>query len=527
MLGRFVSARIKAAEQAVGCGRLDEALRLALADDLSGQARIHKVLDQVARGLFDRAEHHFKADRFTEALEDLSKAEAAGCDRTKSADLRTIVQAADEERDRNRQSRADRLQAAQDRIAAGSLRAARDILLKASQADPKADRLQAEVEDREARVARLLHEVADHSEQACWAAAVQRLAEARKLHAKNDDLARWEKHIADRVVSEALQALHTGRLSAVTELLHVLGGVGESHPGKNELAAVLKHISLATADLRNGRFENARRSLMAATHIVPGAAWLQTACDQLRECDELVTQLHGGPLGLLQQSDVGPSAPVAQLGDTVATVFASPGTVDSDLPTRLLMWVDGAGSYLILRGSTAWIGRAVGRSPADIPLMADLSEQHAQVARSGDDYFLVAGRNVNVGGKNMRQKLLQDGDRIILGKRAKMVFKVPSRKSASAVLDLSDSAKMPNDVRRVILFDRFVTVSRNQSAHVVVQTAGEPLVLFERDSKLWIKLRDCPANQAPTQVVLGQTIEMAGVSLMIEEWKSPRDGLRA
>ena len=94
--------------------------------------------------------------------------------------------------------------------------------------------------------------------------------------------------------------------------------------------------------------------------------------------------------------------------------------------------------------------------------------------RADEDYFLYASREVNIGGQNLKQKLLQNGDKIILGKRAKLTFKLPSRKCSSAVLDLSDSAKMPSDVRRIILFDGLATLGRSLSAHIVAPTAGEP-----------------------------------------------------
>ena len=189
--------------------------------------------------------------------------------------------------------------------------------------------------------------------------------------------------------------------------------------------------------------------------------------------------------------------------------------------------VDGGGSYLLLCKDRASIGRAATSRPADVPIFSDLADHHAEIARVGDDYFLLSGHDVEVGGKLTRHQLLHDGDRVVLGRKAKFTFRVPSRKSTSATLDLSDTSKLPNDVRRVVLFERNAMVGFGPGFHVQCRMARNPLVLFVRDGALWVRLsgRGRPGPEA-VRLELGKTVEIDGVSMVAKPWSSGPGGTR-
>ena len=160
-----------------------------------------------------------------------------------------------------------------------------------------------------------------------------------------------------------------------------------------------------------------------------------------------------------------------------------------------------------------------------MPVFSDVAERHANVTRVDEDYFVFSGKDVEVAGRKTRHQLLRDGDRIVLGRKAKFTFHLPSRKSPSAVLDLSDTTKMPNDVRRVVMFHRHATVGRSPSNHIWCQHAGTPLVLFERNGTLWLRQKnDGHVDTEPVRLPLGQPVEMAGVSLVLEPWQTRTPG---
>ncbi len=535
MLGRLFKARLKAAETALADGRVDEAFRLATVPDLARERRAQKVLSEAGEKLFARAEAHYKAGRCAEALLDLDKAERAGFKPNSIGDLRTIVRAAVDEQSRNQQSRRGRIDAAQQRLAAGSLRAAEQILERASVGDAQAGKLKRQAADREERAEELFKEVKQYVKDNHLARAIDRFKDARRLHSKNKQVPEWERVLVEKVIDSVNQSLTQGRLNRAFEEMNLLSGVGAQSPAKSEVAAALDTISAAGAAVASGDYEGARRKVLGLEHLLPSAKWVRQAAAQLKQVDELVTQLHGGPLGLVPKALVGRRAPrgVAQaeacgslslVGDASARLdetMAMPGQLlgDSLLPERLLILVDGSGSYLLIRNPRASIGRAATDHPADIPIVSNLSERHADIARVEDDYFLFANREVNIGGKPVQQKLLQNGDKIILGKRSKLTFNLPSRKSTSAVLDLSGSGKLPNDVKRIILFDRLATVGRKSNAHIVVTTAAEDLVLYERGGKLWLRHKVNGRGDDGVPIELDVPFQYAGVSMVVEPWK--------
>ena len=152
--------------------------------------------------------------------------------------------------------------------------------------------------------------------------------------------------------------------------------------------------------------------------------------------------------------------------------------------------------------------------------MSDIAERHANLTRVDDDYFLFASKELTVGGKSIRQALLQDGDRVVLGANAKFTFRLPSRMSATAVLDMSDTTKVPQDVRRVVVFDKLAVIGASSSAHIVCRHASPSLVLFERDDRLWVRRKDdghVPAGAEPLE--LGQVLNMDGVNLVLQPWR--------
>jgi hypothetical protein len=109
---------------------------------------------------------------------------------------------------------------------------------------------------------------------------------------------------------------------------------------------------------------------------------------------------------------------------------------------------------------------------------------------------------------------------MVLGRKAKLTFRLPSRRSATAVLELSDTTKMPNDVRRVILFDKAAMIGFGASAHIPCRHAGSPLVLFERNGSFWVRRQDDGhVDTAAKEMPIGETVEIGGVSMVLRPWQ--------
>jgi len=527
MFSQLMFVRLKAAENALRDGRLDEAYRLATAPDIREHRRGVAVLAALTERLIERGRNHFRNDRFTEALIDLDRAEAGGVMKEQLAELRGQVQTVAAEQQRQEQSRRDRVDAARRRIEGGSLVAGRRILEQAGENDHAAQQLRQEADNRAAEIKNIIEQVQSLIESGQLAAAADRLRRAKSLDALHESVVHVEMQICKRVLDNVREAITEGRLARASDELSCLGRLGAALPPRRELADILAMVRQAAECLRTHSYAEARRHVMSLARLLPKAGWVEAAAEQLRQLDEIRTAVCAGPLGDRVDSAAVADHPFTPppLGDTVAI----PDRVhcDAGLPERLLLLVDGGGSYLLLRGDRASIGRVMSGDPADVPVLSDLAERHASINRIDDDYFLISSKEVEVGGCKTQHHLLRDGDRIVLGQRAKFTFRIPTRKSSTAVLDLSDTTKLPNDVRRVVLLRHHATMADTPGAHIRCRHAGLPLVLFERGGAMWLRQKsDGHVDAEAVRLPLGSPVEFAGVSLVLEPWQIRAAGSR-
>ena len=107
------------------------------------------------------------------------------------------------------------------------------------------------------------------------------------------------------------------------------------------------------------------------------------------------------------------------------------------------------GGYLVCLDDRIVLGRAGPDSPADVPLMGDLSRNHATLVRSGESYMLQAHHASFVNGKPVTdQTVLRDGDVIRLGSTVELEFRQPSPVSATARLAIVSRHRPPPGRRR-------------------------------------------------------------------------------
>jgi len=533
MLSQLLFVRLRAAENALRDGRLDEAYRLGTAPDIREHRRGAAVLAKLTEKLIDRARDHYRADRFTEALMDLDKAEAGGVKKDDIAELRNNVQIVAAEARRRQHSRHDRLHAAKKRIEGGSLAAGRKMLDQVSEGDFDAARLRRQAAERAEHAANMSEQIEQLINQSQYATAAGRMQKLKNVDAHADGVAALEKRLCDQVIENARAALTDGKIKRAADELACLGALGRNLPARREVADMISIAQQAATALQMHDFADARRQAMSLERLLPNAQWVHEAIRQLRQLDELAAGLTAGPLGTST-----PKSPKADQTATSGPPFAKPVSLDEtialpsahmtpdDLPGKLLLLVDGGGSYLIIRGGKASMGRAAAADPADIPVFSDVASRHANIERVDDDYFLFSAKDVEVAGHAVKNHLLRSGDRIVLGKKAKLTFRVPSRKSPTAVLDLSDTTKMPNDVRRIVLFNKQALVGDGPHAHVRCRHAGPPMVLFERDGGLWIRQKSDGHNDTKAvPLPIGESVEIGGTSLVLEEWRVRPPGM--
>ncbi len=155
---------------------------------------------------------------------------------------------------------------------------------------------------------------------------------------------------------------------------------------------------------------------------------------------------------------------------------------------RFLLWVDAIGGYLVCLDDRILLGRAGPDSHADIPLMGDLSRNHATLLRNGEGYLLEAHHPSFINGKPVvKQAVLRDGDVIRLGSTVELEFRQPSPVSATARLSIVSRHRLPLAVDGVILMAETCIVGSESQAHIPARTIDNSVVLYRQAGALWCR----------------------------------------
>ena len=297
MLSQLLIVRLKAAENALRDGRLDEAYRLATAPDLRDHRRAGAVVAALTERFIERARAHFRADRFAEALIDLDRAEAGGVMKEELSELRAHVRTVQAEQQRNEQSRREPLDAAKRRIEGGSLAAGRRVLEQASEHDLAARHLRQQVNDRVDEVRSGLELAETLMAQGQWTAAADRVRRLKSIDAHDKKVARIETTLCKKVLDNARGALLDGRIGRAEDELACLGKLGDTLPSKREIRDMLSLARQAARGIQAHAYADARRDVMSLHRLLPKAGWVKKAIEQLRYLEDIRTELGAGPLG--------------------------------------------------------------------------------------------------------------------------------------------------------------------------------------------------------------------------------------
>ncbi|MBM4094997.1 MAG: FHA domain-containing protein [Planctomycetes bacterium] len=155
---------------------------------------------------------------------------------------------------------------------------------------------------------------------------------------------------------------------------------------------------------------------------------------------------------------------------------------------RFLLWVDGIGGFLVCLADEVVLGQATFQSRIDVPLQADLSRQHAKIARRGDGYVIEPYHEARINGQVMRGRtLLSDGDEIELGKTVRLRFRQPHALSASARLEFASNHRTQPAVDAVLLMAESCVLGPKWQNHVVCPDWHSDVVLYRRDGALFCR----------------------------------------
>lgn len=519
MFSRWLNTGIKAAERALSEGRVDEAFARLLQEDTRNQRRIQELLPQLGRMLMARARVAAQAGHYRDAISDLDRLNQIG---QSDAEAIAIRKRAEEELNLRveRHAGADEaIHRAADEIRAGRLESGR-LTIDRLENPNKREQLREELDIRVQRSDQLIRQAQDALERDDPLAACRFWEEACQKHgrtARSDELA---LRLGSAVWKEIDGAFQAGRLERVRSGLEAAGMLSSFAPGIGELKRQLSLVAEAAGYLAGNQADRLREALLRLRSMSPDAGWIAIALDRVDRMLSAKADLASSPLG-----QVAPPQRIMSLSETVArpVVAAIPSRPLGESPRlfsgRLLLLVDGTGSGLLLANSSIRIGRA--GAAVDLPLPADLLSNHAELVRDGDDYVLVSHGPATVNHRAVSRARLVDGDRIVLGGSAKMVFRKPSLKSDSAMLQLGDRCRMPQDVSFVVLFKGTCLLGPQASCHIRTREGDSRLVLFDRAGELFVRRagRDGLPTGPAEALATGKTQDFGDIRLTLKVYE--------
>jgi hypothetical protein len=311
------------------------------------------------------------------------------------------------------------------------------------------------------------------------------------------------------------------------------------------LREAVSQCRLAWSHLDRCEPRQAEEVVRRVATLLPGAKWPGTIARQLRQAAELLDELRAGPLGLCAIQSIAGATPARAASPAPHQVNGNghavpvspappargpamlvnhvppplPNSADA-VPSRFVLQVDGAGSFLVLTQPRVLVGPVSSSRQPDVALLAEASASLATIERVDEDYFLRASGPMAVNGRMCSGKLLASGDEVALSPRCRFTFRQPSAASTSAVIDLTGTRYPRADVRRVILLDRELVIGPGVGAHVRIDELTEKVVLHVKGGRLYAQTRQ-PVLVGGTEIAprsavpVGTHVKAGAVSFVV------------
>ncbi|MEK6644187.1 MAG: hypothetical protein AABZ08_09775, partial [Planctomycetota bacterium] len=299
MFNRLATVRIKAAEDAIAAGRLEEAFDVATLPDLADQRVARPLRERLATAFLTRGQERLLGRQFKEALSDFDRAARCGAAADVIQEWRN--RAIDAQRDdaQAQGKKAAALTEARQRMAAGSLAGAADAVAKSPVQDRDASAMTDEIERQRARAEKALAGAKTAFDAGHLASAAQQLLAARTIHAKLDGVVELEVRIVARIVEQARTSFEDGRLDRVEKELAVLSDLGRHSAHRHELDEAVRLAKEAAVAMSDGRYSKAGVLMGRLGQMEMKAGWVESVRKQLDSIEDQRRGVLEGPLGLL------------------------------------------------------------------------------------------------------------------------------------------------------------------------------------------------------------------------------------
>lgn len=197
--------------------------------------------------------------------------------------------------------------------------------------------------------------------------------------------------------------------------------------------------------------------------------------------------------------------------------------------SRLALWVDAVGGYLMCLSSELTLGQPVGGSEVDIPILGDVSRRHAVIERDAEGYVLKPLRTTYLGGRLVENpRELKDSEMIALGSEhgVQLAFCRPHALSMTARLDLKSRNRFEPAMDGAILMADTCILGPKPSCHIACPDWKDDIVLFRQGERLFCRSKSSlevdgrkvdTASGRPVEITRNSRIEGSDFSMSLEE----------
>ncbi|MDW8262620.1 MAG: hypothetical protein RMJ35_08845 [Phycisphaerales bacterium] len=514
---RVLLLRIRQAEVALADGRLEEAAEIAGLPEVRAHRRGQDLISAVAQSLLERARRWLAMDRPAEAVIDADNAIRLAGNLPTAIELKARAAEVMLQQQNRRRRSAQVLARARLALHQGRLASARDIVQRGELSSTGLATIMEDLNDHQDRLATCLARAQEALARQQYDPAIDQLLVAGRLDASNPQLTALLDQLHGELLGQIRQAIDQGRLDVAGMLEDRLVRIARGAMDFEQIRQHLRELRQAWEAIERGQPRRAEEVLRRLAAALPEARWIDPCIQQLQQAATALEAVRASPISLLAgarpalaSETLAPPVPATTPAAREALPTPVPPWRRSATPAgnRLLLQVDGAGSFVLVRDPVISIGPISSSGRVHIGLICDTSTPTCTIERVEDDYFLRAGGGVMVNDRPLgppappvgrgrhltdepaaaaRGRLLAGGDRIALSPRCRMVFGLPVPASTTAVVDLTGARYPRSDVRRVLLMDRDVVIGPGGATHIRLDSLPEPIVLLQRQAELFLR----------------------------------------
>jgi hypothetical protein len=157
-------------------------------------------------------------------------------------------------------------------------------------------------------------------------------------------------------------------------------------------------------------------------------------------------------------------------------------------PQRALLWVDAVGGFLVCLDDRILLGQPSPGERIAVPILADLSRQHAAIRRDAGAYVLEPLQRTLVDGREIAgPHVLADSQLIQLGDNVRLRFARPHALSATARLVLESHHRTQPSADAILLMADSCVLGPNRHCHVRCRDWQHDVVVYRHDGRLFCR----------------------------------------